>query len=114
MTRYILAAGLCLGVIALAGLGASAQEKKGEKKTLEGTLVCTKCSLSETKTCGNALIVKDGDKKVTYYLSDKGGKAPYHKSCCTKDVEGVKVTGTVTEKDGKKTIQEPKVELPKK
>ncbi|HEV3384948.1 MAG TPA: hypothetical protein VG097_09030 [Gemmata sp.] len=105
---------IALGVAALSLVGfATAEDKKDEKKTLEGTLTCTKCALGETKACGHALIVKDGDKKVTYYLADKGGKEAYHKNCCTADVEGVKVTGKVVEKDGKKSVEEPKVELPK-
>ena len=61
--------------------------------------------------CGHALIVKEGDKNVNYYLDDKGDKEPYHKHCCTADDEGVKVTGKVGEKDGKKIIEEPKVEI---
>lgn len=116
MMRFALAAALGIAAITLAGVTTNsvrAEDKKAEKKTLEGTLTCTKCALSETKACGHALIVKDGDKKVTYYLVDKGGKEPYHKNCCTADVAGVKVTGTVAEKDKKLTISEPKVELPK-
>ncbi|MFO0823209.1 MAG: hypothetical protein U0792_08825 [Gemmataceae bacterium] len=116
MIRFALAALLGIATITLAGVNttaARAEDKKAEKKTLEGTLTCTKCALKETKACGHALIVKDGDKKVTYYIADKGGKEPYHKACCTADVDGVKVTGTVGEKDGKKTISAAKVELPK-
>ena len=113
MLRIALAVALGLGAVTLAGLGSViAQDKKEEKKTLEGTLTCTKCALGETKACGHALIVKEGDKKVNYYLVDKGGKEPYHKHCCTADVEA-KVTGKVGEKDGKKVIEEPKVEIKK-
>ena len=109
MMRLALAVLLGFGVVTLAGLSTSAtaqEKKKDEKKTLEGTLTCTKCALGETKACGHALIVKEGDKKVTYYLADKGGKEPYHKECCTADVEGVKVTGKIVEKDKKKTIED--------
>jgi hypothetical protein len=112
MLRCALVAVLGVAALTLASF-ATAEDKKDEKKTLEGTLTCTKCALGETKACGHALIVKDGDKKVTYYLSDKGGKEGYHKMCCTADVEGVKVTGKITEKDGKKSIEEPKVEFKK-
>jgi hypothetical protein len=115
MFRIALAVALGFGVITLAGLGntAVAQKKdKDAKKTLEGTLTCTKCALGETKACGHALIVKEGDKKVNYYLVDKGGKEPYHKHCCTADVDA-KVTGKVVEKDGKKTIENPKVDIKK-
>jgi hypothetical protein len=115
MLRITLA--LALGVAALTLSGATnnvrAEDKKAEAKTLEGTLTCTKCALKETKACGHALIVKEGEKKVTYYIADKGGKEPYHKACCTADVDGVKVAGKVTEKDGKKTIEDAKVTLPK-
>jgi len=117
MMRFVLAAALGVAAFTLAGVAtnnvSAEDKKKDEKKTLTGTLTCTKCALKETKACGHALIVKEGDKSVNYYLTDKGGKEPYHKNCCTADVEGVKVTGTIGEKDGKKTIADPKVELPK-
>src|SRR5438874_1130742 len=112
MMRYILAAALGFAVITIASVAnnAVAEEKKPEKKTLEGTLTCTKCALGETKDCEHALIVKEGDKKVKYYLKDKGGEEKYHAACCTADV-GAKVTGTITEKDKKKFIEDPKVEI---
>jgi hypothetical protein len=112
MLRCALVAALGFAALSLANLSSATADDK-DAKTLEGTLTCTKCALSETKACGHALIVKDGDKKVTYYLVDKGGKEGYHKACCTADVEGVKVTGKIVEKDGKKTIEDPKVELKK-
>jgi hypothetical protein len=111
MLRGLLIAVLGSAAIALAGM-ATAEDKKEEKKTLEGTLTCTKCALGETKACGHALIVKDGDKKIKYYLTDKGGKETYHKDCCTADVDA-KVTGVIGEKDGKKTITDAKVEIKK-
>lgn len=113
--RIVLVVALGVLAITLAGNPISlAQDKKDEKKTLEGTLTCTKCALKETAKCGHALIVKQDKKEVKYYLVDKGGAEPYHGSVCTSDVEKVKVTGKVVDKDGKKTIEEPKVELPKK
>jgi hypothetical protein len=118
MLRIALAVALGFAAVTLVGLSNSAtaqdkkEEKKDEKTTLEGTLTCTKCALGETKACGNALVVEKDKKKVTYYLADKGGKEPYHKECCTADVPA-KVTGKVVEKDGKKTIEDPKVEVKK-
>ncbi len=70
-------------------------------------MVCTKCKLSETPDCGNAVVVKEGDKEVTYMIKDKGKGETYHK--CSGE-KAVKVTGKVTEKDGKKYIEEAKVE----
>ena len=87
-----------------------ADSKKAEAKKLEGKLTCTKCALSETDKCGHALVVKEGDKSVKYYLQDKGGAEKYHGKCCKADVDAT-VTGKVGEKDGKKTISEPKVEI---
>ena len=110
MLRTVLASVVAVAAITLAGLGNAAEDK--EKKTLEGTLTCTKCALKETKACGHALLVKEGDKEVKYYLTDKGGKEPYHKHCCQEDVPA-KVTGKVSEKDGKKIIEDPKVEIKK-
>ncbi len=96
---------LCVGVFALALVG-TAQDKKDEKKTLEGMLVCTKCELKETKACGHALIVKKDDKEIKYYLKDKGGKEPYHGDVC-QEPKKAKVTGTVkeVEKEGKKRLE---------
>lgn len=110
MIRCAFLAAVCFAILGLA-TASSADDKDG-KKTLEGTLTCTKCALGETKACGHALIVKEGDKKVTYYIKDLGGKESYHKSCCTADVEA-KVTGKVVEKDGKKSIEDAKVEVKK-
>jgi hypothetical protein len=109
--KALLALVLGLGLISFA---AQADEKKDEKKAetkkLEGKLCCTKCSLGETKTCGHALKVKDGDKEVTYYLNDKGGKEKYHSKVCTEEKDAT-VSGKIVEKDGKKHIDEPKVEI---
>jgi hypothetical protein len=115
MLRFALAAALGFAAVTLFGVTttARAEDKKAETKTLEGTLTCTKCALKETKMCAHALIVKEGDKKVTYYIADKGGREPYHKNCCTADVDGVKVSGKIVKKEDKLTIEEPMVTLPK-
>jgi hypothetical protein len=110
MARLLIAAILAVSFCAFT---AFAQKKDDKKTTIEGTLTCTKCALGETKACAHALIVKEGDKKITYYILDKGGKEKYHAKCCTADVEGVKVTGKLVEKDKKKSIEGPKVVFPK-
>ena len=79
MLRYVLALALGFSVVALSStVAVTADDKKAETKTLEGKLVCTKCKLSETDACGNALQVKEGDKTVTYYIKDKGKGENYH------------------------------------
>lgn len=117
MLRFALALALGIGAVTLAGtsFNAKAEDKKEEKKDtkkLEGKLTCTKCTLEETKACGHALVVKADGKDVKYYLVDKGGKESYHGKCCQEPVAAT-VTGKVVEKDGKKMIEEPKVEIKK-
>jgi hypothetical protein len=108
MLRYALALALGFSVVVVANFAdVAAQEKKAETKTLEGKLVCGKCKLGETDACSNALQVKEGDKTVTYYIKDKGKGEKYHK--CSGEADA-KVTGKVTEKDGKKYIEDAKVD----
>src|SRR5690242_19129901 len=90
---------------------ATAEDKKDTKLT--GTLMCGKCSLKITPKCSNVLQVKEGDKTVNYILDDKGNGEDYHEGVCGDGkIEGVAVTGTVTEKDGKKYVKAMKVDLP--
>lgn len=107
MLRYVLAATLGVAVVVAAGSSTTAQEK-AKATSVEGKLVCTKCTLNETKGCEHAVKVKDGEKTVTYYIAKN---KDFHKEVCPAGSElDVKVTGTVTEKDGKKTITGAKVE----
>ena len=97
---------------------AKKEDKKEEKKELklEGDLVCVKCVLKEkgVTACANALVVKGEDKKeVVYYLDDKGGKEEYHSACCQEAAKAKLTGGTMTEKEGKKTIKGAKIELVK-
>ena len=98
MLRTILALAIGFGALSLTALGDDKEAKK-----LEGKLVCTKCKLSETDKCGHALIVKEGDKDVTYYLKDKEVMKKYHSKVCQEDKDAT-VTGKIEEKDGKKYI----------
>jgi hypothetical protein len=107
LTAVVVAAGVCaFGAVAMA------EDKKEVKLT--GTLVCGKCNLKMTPKCSNVLQVKEGDKVVNYFLDDKGMGETYHEGVCGGDkVEGVTVTGSVTEKDGKKYVKPTKVDTKK-
>jgi hypothetical protein len=78
----------------------------GKKITIEGTAVCGKCAMKETKACENVVTVeKDGAKKV-YYLKNNEFFKDAHSGLgiCTAKKDKpipVKVTGTCEEKDGK-------------
>jgi len=96
-TAAVLLVGLGL-VVAFMG-SAIAQDKE---VTLKGTITCAKCDLKVEKKCATVIQVKKGDKATLYYF-DKGSNTKYHGDICQEAKPG-SVTGTVTEKDGKKTI----------
>ena len=79
-------------------------------KTLKGTMTCAKCDLKVADKCQNVLQVKDGDATVTYYIEDNDVSKGTHKKVCTAAVDNVSITGTVSEKDGKKWIAPTKIE----
>ena len=60
--------------------------------------------MKEAKKCQTAIQVKGAGKTVTYYFLDKGMKEDYHEEVCGGGRKQGIVTGTVTEKGGKKWI----------
>ncbi len=113
MLRYVLAAAFGLALVLSAGTSTDAQDKtKGKTKTatIEGKMVCTKCTLNETDKCGHAVKVKDGEKTLTYYIDSK----EFHGAICPAGNElAVKVTGTSGKDGDKLTITKAKVEKAK-
>lgn len=92
----------------------SAQKPASKEIQLTGTLLCAKCKLKMdgVKKCVNALQVEENGKTVTYLLDDKGNSEDYHE-CGGSEKKDVTVAGTLTEKDGKKTVKPSKVEFKK-
>lgn len=88
---------------------AFAADEAKKEVTLAGSATCAKCDLGTEKECASVLQVKEGDKTTTYYLSGKADKE-WHKNVC-KGAKDVKMTGTVSEKDGKKTLDVTKIEM---
>lgn len=112
MIRSMLAVAAVAAGLWAFGAVTRAEDKKETKLT--GTLVCGKCGLKSAPKCSNVLQVKEGDKTVNYTLEDKGNGEEYHEGVCGNGkIEGVTVTGTVSEKDGKKFIKPSKVDLKK-
>jgi hypothetical protein len=110
--------GGCCGasfISAAADKPAAADEKPAAKEVkLSGTMVCGACALDITKKCSNVVQVKEGGKLVNYILDDKGNQEKYHEGVCGGGkIEGVTVTGTVSEKDGQKYIKPSKVDIKK-
>jgi len=90
--------------------GARADDKK---VTLKGDILCAKCELKEAKKCTTAIIVKEDGKEITYYFDDKGAKESHHEPVCGGGRKEGTVTGTVSEKDGRKYVKPEKVEYAK-
>ncbi len=77
----------------------------GEKTvTLEGKLVCAKCILKEEglDKCQNVLVVETDGEKTHYYLAKTEANSEFGDVC--KTAKQVRVTGSVSEKDGKMWI----------
>jgi hypothetical protein len=110
--RSALFVSTAVAVFCLLAVPARAEEKK--EVTLKGDIVCAKCELKETKKCTTAIVVKEGNKEITYYFLDKGNKEDYHEEVCGGGRKQGTVKGTVTVKDGKKWITPTKVEYTKK
>jgi hypothetical protein len=109
MIRRILA-GVCAVALTLSCLTVTssnmvAQDKKEEKKAevakLEGKITCNKCDLGKSEGCETVIVVKDGDKEVTY-IFDKAAHKKYHDDTCKAGKAGT-VKGEV-KKDGDKMI----------
>lgn len=81
---------------------------EGKEVTLEGTVLCAKCKLGEDLAkCQNVLVVKGGEKEMHYYLSAKANEE-FGDVCMKTPV--VKVTGMLSEEDGKQWIAATKIE----
>lgn len=85
----------------------------GDSVTLEGKVVCAKCTMKEeglTK-CQNVLVVKNEGQVKNYYLVKNEANAEFGDVCMME--KQVKVTGTVSEKDGKTWLAATKIESAK-
>ncbi|HEY6099607.1 MAG TPA: hypothetical protein VIW03_09265 [Anaeromyxobacter sp.] len=104
---------LGMAVIAVAVLtnGARAASAAPGEATVTGRIACAMCvlKLEGARTCTNVLVVAEGGKDVVYALADNPVTKAYEMSACEKAIP-VKVTGTVAEKAGKRTITPSKIE----
>jgi hypothetical protein len=87
----------------------AADEAAAKLVTLEGTATCAKCDLETKKECQSVLQVEKDGKTETYVLAGKADEA-WHKKVC-KSSKQVKITGTVSEKDGEKVLTATDIEM---
>jgi hypothetical protein len=81
------------------------------EKTFEGTLMCAKCTLKkpDAKECQDVLIVTGPDGARTEYYITKNDVAAKSGEACTLEIKA-KVTGTVSQKDGRTWLTPSKIE----
>jgi Family of unknown function (DUF6370) len=110
--KRVVVSSLAVALVLTVAFTVRAREAK--EVTLKGQVMCAHCELKEGGKCQTVIRVKDGGEEVTYYFKDKGAKETYHEPVCGGGRRDATVTGTVTEKDGKKWITPAKVEYAKK
>jgi hypothetical protein len=95
LAKLVLALALVVGFV---GASLAADE------TYTGKVMCAKCTLkkADATKCQDVLVVKDGDKTTEYYVEKNAVAEKFGHVC--KDDKSAVVTGSVTEKDGKKWI----------
>jgi len=103
---------VAFATLVLSPSSSAAAEEMGKSVTMKGTATCAKCDLGTAKECASVLQVKEGEKTVTYQLTGMCDK-DWHKKIC-KGPKDVTMTGTVSEKDGKMTMDVTKVEMMEK
>jgi hypothetical protein len=103
------AAFACAGLLAFAASTPAAEVAK--EVTVTGKLACAMCILkqADVKTCTNVVVAKEAGKDVTYALADNAVAKEFLMAACEKTLP-VKVTGTLAEPKGKKTITASKIE----
>jgi len=100
-----LAAVLAAAVLVAPSLAAMADE------TFSGSLMCAMCMLKkpDAHECQDVLVVTDAKGAKAEYYVTKNAVAEKAGEACTTEIKAT-VTGTVSEKDGKKWITPTKIE----
>jgi hypothetical protein len=107
--KTIVKLSLAVAVLLASVAGATA----ADEMTVSGSVMCAKCTLKkpDATKCQDVLVVKNGDQTTEYYIERNEVAKTFGHVC--HDARAAVVTGTVTEKDGKKWISPSKMEEPK-
>jgi len=102
---------LCIATVVAYSVLAVGQLVAADEKevTLKGTVTCAKCDLKQADKCATVIKVHEGDQDVVYWF-DSASDKQNHKAVCLEPKAGT-VTGTVSEKDGKKWIKVSKLDF---
>jgi hypothetical protein len=107
LTSSILAGFVALMFLATA---VSSFAEDSDTVTITGMGKCAKCALHQSDKCQNVVEVEKDGKTETYWLTGKKSKDFHHDNLC-QESKKVTVTGTVTEKDGKKEMKVSEIKL---
>ena len=88
-----------LGLAAVVAFGLAASAPAADETTVTGKVVCGKCSAKKAESCQNMLVTADGQE---YWLEKSDAANKFGHVC--KGEKNATVTGTVSEKDGKKWL----------
>jgi uncharacterized protein DUF6370 len=85
--------------------------RAADEVTVNGTIVCAKCKLkkADASKCQDVLVATDAQGATTEYYIAKNDTSEKAGHACTTETKA-SVTGTVSEKDGKKWITASKIE----
>jgi hypothetical protein len=99
-----------LGALAVAGRAFAAADD-----TFKGEMVCAKCYLKrpDAKECQDVLMVKDAKGATSEFYITKNTVATESGEACMEPVAAT-ITGTVSEKDGRKWLTASKIVKEKK
>jgi len=100
---------------AFAALALSSVAMAAEEVEIKGVGQCAKCSLKETDSCQNAIVVgpTTASKEVTYYLEKNDVSDAFHSKVCKAPADVV-AKGIVSEKEGKQILTVTSIALAEK
>jgi hypothetical protein len=100
-----------IGLVLVLVFGLAAWAVAADPVTMTGKVMCAKCTLkkADAKECQDVLVVKDAkDATAEYYLVKNAVQEKFGHVCTGE--KAANVTGTVTEKDGKKWLAATKMD----
>jgi hypothetical protein len=97
--------------MAMALMASMAAPALAAEETYKGSLMCAMCMLkkADAHECQDVLVVTDANGAKTEYYVTKNAVTEKAGEACTAEIKAT-VTGTVSEKDGRKWITPSKIE----
>ncbi len=109
MTSWLRSFGVA--VVSLALLVQAARAAEPAPVTVTGRIACAACVLKMpgVKTCTNVIVASEAGTEVVYGLAENAVTKAWDMKACEKAIP-VKVTGTVSEAGGKRTLTPARIE----